>query len=211
MPGHAYCTSCGAPLDAVGSSCGRCGAVRAPAEPIEQITHTVHTVQRVGSVAARASTVVSLTGGLPWATVRGAQTPDVGELVRRAAPALASTVPRPNLRRPALSIAVALACDLGIALLRVGTTSWPLLAMRLATGTSTALLGVATGPTGGRLRRLTGLASVMFAAVQLVSMIAGIRDASRSAAGLATVAPPIVAVASGLLLSIVATIGAWRR
>lgn len=188
---RSFCTRCGVRLTPGARFCTACGTGAA--------------VAVVGALAA---------GGVPWTTVRGSQAIDAREITARALPALASALPRPNLRVPALSILVTIMADIAVALLRGGPIAWPLLAARVVTGLLTAALGLAAGPAGGTVRALTALASVAFGAAQLVSLALGAIGAagtSPSAAQLLPLVPALVTALSGLVLSIATALGAWRR
>lgn|GEM_PF-6594874 len=166
---------------------------------------TVATVSRAGGGAA------ALAGALPWTTIRGQQPLDAREMAEAAAPALLAALPRPNLRWPAVSILVTLASDVAIVLLRGGPIAWPMLALRLVTGLATSLLGLAAGAGGGLVRKLTGIASVAFGVAQLVSLLAGAWALIATPAQLLPLLLSLVAIISGLVLSVSTAVGAWRR
>jgi hypothetical protein len=163
------------------------------------------------SVAGRGQAAFALAGAMPWTTIRGREPLSAEQILRQAAPALASAIPRPNLRWPALSILVTLAMDVGITMLRGGPIAWPLLAMRLVTGLATSALGLVAGGKAGAARKLTGFASVAFGVVQLVSLASGALAVARTPIQLLPLLPALVAVVSGLALSVSTAVGAWRK
>lgn len=227
-PGASFCTACGTPVPAEKPSAQGAAAAAAPAPALASTPAPAPTPSATASPVARTSTFVASTAGavgqaqaafaaasaaasLPWTTVRGSSPIDTRELLSRALPALAATLPRPNLRIPALSILVTLGMDLGISLLRGGPIAWPLLATRLVTGLATSALGLVAGGKAGMARKLTGIASVVFGVVQLVSLVSGALAVARTPVQLLPLLPSLVAVISGLVLSVSTAVGAWRK
>lgn len=228
-PGASFCTACGTPVPAEKPPAqAPAAAAAAPALVPAPAPSPAPTPSAAASPVARTSTFVASTAGavgqaqgafaaasaaasLPWTTVRGSAPIDTRELLSRALPALATTLPRPNLRIPALSILVTLAMDVGIALLRGGPIGWPLLATRLVTGLATSAFGLVAGGKAGMARKLTGIASVVFGVVQLVSLASGALAVARTPIQLLPLLPSLVAVVSGLVLSVSTAVGAWRK
>jgi len=213
-PGASFCTACGTPLPAENPAAPVAEPVAAPAPAVSPVARTssfvASTAGAVGQAQA-AYAAASAAASLPWTTVRGSTPLDTRELLSRALPALAATLPRPNLRIPALSILVTLAMDVGIALLRGGPIAWPLLATRLVTGLATSAFGLVAGGKSGTARKLAGVASVIFGVVQLVSLASGALAVARTPMQLLPLLPSLVTVISGLVLSVSTAVGAWRR
>lgn len=213
-PGASFCTACGAaqaPAAAPGAPAPAPAAAPAPAPARSAVARATSVAGTAATVAGRGQAAFAMATALPWTTVKGSQPIDTKALIAAAAPSLVAALPRPNLRWPALSILVTLAMDVGIALLRGGLIAWPLLGMRLLTGIATSLLGIVSGSGGGTVRKLTGIASVVFGVVQLVSLLAGALAVARTPVQLLPLLPGLIAVTSGLVLSISTAIGAWRK
>ncbi len=100
--------------------------------------------------------------------------------------------------------------DVVIALLSGGAVNVPMLAMRVLSGAATSVLGMVAGAGGGRLRALTGVASVVTGAVQIVSLGVAAFGARSDPGSLVTLIPSLVAVASGFVLSISTAIAGFR-
>jgi len=161
-------------------------------------------VSSVGSFGGLALT-------LPWQTISRGQTADVAGLARAAAPSLLAMAPRPNLRRPAAGLAVTVVMDVLIALLSGGAVNVPMLAMRVLSGAATSVLGMVAGRGGGRLRALTGIASIVTGGVQLVSLGVAAFGARSDPGSLVTLIPSLVVVASGLVLAVSTAIAGFRK
>lgn len=236
----AFCTKCGAKVADTAAFCTKCGTkvvrvaprqpaatpqaqAQPPAQAPQQaeapslvsqagaaatsVSAAYGTATRAAGMAASAAGVVSL----PWQTIVTGQSVDVQGMLRAAAPSLLAMAPRPNLRKPALAIAFTVVMDVGIALVSGGAVNVPMLLMRVVTGAGTAVLGAITGGKGGGLRKVTGLVSVVFGVVQLVSLLVAAYQAIATPTTLLALLPSIVAVVSGLVLSVSTAIAGFRR
>lgn len=197
--GTHFCTKCGAPARAGVAYCTRCGQPLSGSAP--------SSAARAAGAVAGAARVLSL----PWQVISTGQAVDVRGLARAAAPSLLAMAPRPNLRWPAAGIAVTLAMDVGTALVSGGAVNVPMLLMRLVSGSGTALLGMIAGPKAGGIRKLTALGSLVFGAVQLVSLLVAAYQAIATPVTLLVLLPSIVAVVSGLVLSVSTAIAGFRK
>ncbi len=148
---------------------------------------------------------------LPWQTIVSGQPADIAGIIRTAAPSLATVTPRPNLRFPAAAIVVTLVMDIAISLLAGGEVNTATLALRLASGLGTSVLGFVTGSAAGGLRKVTGLVSVVFGVVQAVSLVVGAIGAPTSGASLGTLIPSLVTVVAGLVLAVSTAISGLRK
>ena len=101
--------------------------------------------------------------------------------------------------------------DVAITLLMGGPISVPALGLRVLAGGGTALLGGISGKSGGTVRTLTAVASVIYGVVQLSSLGMGAWAALTTPTQLLTLAPSIIAVFAGLALSITTALGAMKR
>jgi len=206
----AFCTKCGAPARAGVAYCTRCGH---PLSGGGTGRATSGVAGAAGAVASAAGAVAGATGvlTLPWQVISTGQSVDVRGLAKAAAPSLLAMAPRPNLRWPAAGIAVTLAMDLGTALVSGGAVNVPMLLVRLASGSGTAVLGLIAGPKAGGIRKLTGLGSLVFGAVQLVSLLVAAYQAIATPVTLLTLLPSIIAVVSGLVLSVSTAIAGLKK
>ncbi|HEX9094097.1 MAG TPA: zinc ribbon domain-containing protein [Coriobacteriia bacterium] len=212
-PDDAFCMGCGAPR-AAAPAAGVEAPTPAPAAPAAPAV-----VRRVASVAGAAAgmggVVGALAGGggiaLPWQTITTGQPIDVAGLARAAAPSLLAMAPKPNLRWPAAGIAVTVVMDVIIALVSGGAVNVPMLVFRVLSGLGTSVLGAIAGKGGGVLRKLTGAASIVYALVQFVSLVVGAFGALKSPASLLMIVPSIVAVLSGLVLSVSTAVAGLRK
>ena len=219
----AFCTECGKPLTEEDAFCTECGARRleiaAAAAPAPATAPAVAVAQRVASVAGAAAGVggvVSMVGGLggmalPWQTITTGQQVDVAGLAKAAAPSLLAMAPRPNLRWPAAGIAVTVVMDIVIAMVSGGAVNVPMLVFRVLSGLGTSVLGAIAGKGGGILRKLTGASSIVFGVIQLVSLAVGAFGALSNPASLLMIVPSLVAVVSGLVLSVSTAIAGFRK
>lgn len=219
----AFCGNCGAKLTEGWEFCGACGTradattgvpTEPPAAASAPAAGWARTAGQVARGAGAITQAATLGGGavaLPWQTITSGQAIDAGGLAAAAAPSLLAIAPRPNLRFPAAGIAVTVVMDVGIALLSGGAVNVPMLAFRILSGLGTSALGMIAGRGGGALRSLTGAASIVYGVVQLVSLMAAAYAAIATPVTLLTLLPSIIAVLSGLVLSVSTAIAGFRR
>ena len=101
--------------------------------------------------------------------------------------------------------------DITTTLLMGGPVSLPALALRVGTGAATSLFGTIAGKSAGPIRKLTGVMSIVYGLVQLVTLGMAAWAALSTPIQLVTLIPSIVVVLSSLVLSVTTTIGALKR
>lgn len=168
----------------------------------------MRTAQQVGTYAGMAA-------ALPWQTVVAGERPDLGAFLKQAGiPVGASvvrTVIRRSIRKPAVALLFTTLVDALVTVLSGQPAALSALALRVVTGSGTALLGILVGKRGGFWRVLVGVGSIATAGLQLYNagamLIAGITAQS----SLLSLLPSIVSTLSVVVVAIKTLVMAFRK
>jgi hypothetical protein len=149
--------------------------------------------------------------GLPWQTIVAGETPDLRDMLSRAAMPGARTLVQRSLRKPGLAMAVTTMLDLFVTGISGGTSALTTALPRALGGGLTSVLSLVTGSKGGALRSLTGVVSLVTALVQVVSLVLTLIGGVRGGAPFLTLAPMTIAMLSALVMALKTTSVALRR
>ncbi len=204
-----FCTKCGESLGSSDKFCKKCGSPRR-----DSVSAQAAATQRpaaVATVVASATGAASMAAGLPWQTIVAGETPDLRAMLSGAAIPAARSVVQRSLRRPGLSMAATVALDLLVAGVSGGPAALAAAIPRALGGGTTSLLSLITGSKGGALRGLTGIVSLVTAAMQIVSLGGSLLSGLADGTPLLTLAPMAVATASALIMALKTASVALRR
>lgn len=148
---------------------------------------------------------------VPWQTIVGDERPDIRALLSGAAVPVARQALQRSLRKPGLAMAVTTILDIVVAALTGGLSAVAGVLPRALAGGLTSLLSLITGGKGGMLRTLTGIASLVTALIQVVSLGLTLIAGLRTGTSLLTLAPMVVAILSALTMALKTASVALRR
>jgi hypothetical protein len=215
-----FCTKCGAPLTGDTAFCTKCGAARGPAAaaPLSAPVQQQPLTSQATSVAGQARMAYGMAAGaagmaiaMPWQTVYGGQSPDIGRFLSAAALPAAQQVVRRSLRKPGIALAVTSVLDLTVALIMGGAGAVPAALGRLALAGTTSVLSIVSGSKAGPLRTAAGVMGIVTSVVQLGSTGWALVGGLSAGTPFLSLIPSIVAMLSTLAMAVKTTITAFRK
>lgn len=217
MVGNAapYCTKCGSAFPEPARFCPKCGAPRtgpiaATPNVAQQTAATTPSPAApapasVAGTMRQVQTAVSTVGtlaALPWQTVVGTQSPDLGAFLRQAGAPVAQTIVRRSVRKPALALMFTTFIDIVVAFISGQPAALSLMLPRLLTGTGTGLLGLLVGKKQGPFRKLVGIGSIFTTGMQLFTAGAMLIAAVSGNAPFLTLLPSLISTTSVVVVAI---------
>lgn len=149
--------------------------------------------------------------GLPWQTIVAGQRPDLRPMIAQASMQAGQAAVGKSLRNPAIALAVTTVLNLVVAVIFAGVGGLVGTLPRLILGLGTATFGMIVGRSGGPGRRWAGVASILTAIVQTLSMVVTLVAGATSGAPVVATLSMVVSIAASLAMAVKMAVVALGR